>query len=128
MTGGAWCRVLCVDDNRDVAESLVMLLTLVGFDARACFDGASALAEAATFCPHAGVLDLNMPGMNGYELARRLREQLGPRLFLMAVTAVGDPDTDRRVVEAGFNLKLTKPADPNQLLAVLTRFQQALSV
>jgi DNA-binding response OmpR family regulator len=116
-----------VDDNRDVAESLVMLLALVGFDARACFDGAAALAEAAVFRPHAGVLDINMPGMNGYELARRLRAMLGPRLFLMAVTAIGDPDADHRTAEAGFNLRLTKPADPNQLLAVLTRFRQALS-
>src|SRR5688572_21135792 len=115
MAGGAWCRVLCVDDNRDVAESLVMLLTLVGFDARASFDGAAALAEAATFCPHAGVLDINLPGMNGYELARRLRELLGPKLFLMAVTAISDADSDRRAAEAGFNLQLTKPADPNQL-------------
>jgi CheY-like chemotaxis protein len=127
MTGEAGCRVLCVDDNRDVAESLAMLLTLVGFDARASFDGDAALAEAAVFRPHAGVLDINMPGMSGYELARRLRQLLGPRLFLMAVTAVGEPDAERRTAEAGFNLRLTKPADPAQLLAVLTRFRQALS-
>jgi CheY-like chemotaxis protein len=79
------------------------------------------------FRPHAGVLDINMPGMSGYELARRLRQLLGPRLFLLAVTAVGEPDAERRAAEAGFNLRLTKPADPNQLLAVLTRFRQALS-
>jgi two-component system, OmpR family, response regulator len=127
MAGGAGFRVLCVDDNRDVAESLVMLLSLVGFDARACFDGPTALAEAAVFCPHAGVLDINMPGMNGYELARRLRELMGPKIFLMAVTALSDPDSAHRAAEAGFNLRLTKPADPNQLLAVLTRFQRALS-
>lgn len=105
-----------------------MLLALVGFDARACFDGVTALAEAAAFCPHAGVLDINMPGMNGYELARRLRQLMGPNIFLMAVTAIGDPDADRHAAEAGFNLRLTKPADPNQLLAVLTRFQRALAV
>lgn len=128
MTGGAGFRVLCVDDNRDVAESLVMLLRLVGIDARACFDGVAALAEAAAFRPHAGVLDINMPGMSGYELARRLRVLLGPKLFLMAVTAIGDVDSERRAAEAGFNLRLTKPADPNQLLAVLTRFRQALAV
>jgi two-component system, sensor histidine kinase len=65
--------------------------------------------------------------MDGYELARRLRQLLGPRLFLMAVTAIGEPDSERRAAEAGFNLRLTKPADPTQLLAVLTRFRQALS-
>lgn len=127
MIRGARCRVLCVDDNRDVAETLVMLLTLVGFDARACFDGAAALAEAATFCPHAGVLDINMPGMDGYELARRLRELLGPKLFLLAVTAISDADSEHLAADAGFDLRLTKPADPNQLLAVLTRFRKALS-
>jgi len=127
MAWEARVRVLCVDDNRDVAESLVMLLSLVGFDARACFDGPTALAEAAAFRPNAGVLDINMPGMNGYELARRLREMLGPRLFLMAVTAIGDPDAEQRAAEAGFDLRLTKPADPSHLLSVLTRFRQALS-
>jgi two-component system OmpR family response regulator len=127
MEGVSRFRVVCVDDNRDVAESLVLLLSLVGFEARAYHDGSTALSEAATFRPHAGVLDLNMPGMSGYELARRLRELFGPRLFLMAVTAVGDPDADRRAAEAGFDLRLTKPADPAQLLAVLTRVRRALS-
>jgi CheY-like chemotaxis protein len=123
MGRGAGIRVLCVDDNRDVAESLTMLLDLVGFDARACFDGHTALAEAATFRPHVGVLDINMPGMNGYELARRLRDQQGPHLFLMAITATGDPDADHRAIEAGFNLQLTTPADPTQVLAALTRIR-----
>jgi two-component system OmpR family response regulator len=127
MRGVSVFRVLCVDDNRDVAESLVMLLDLVGFDARACFDGPTALAEAAGFRPHAAVLDIHMPLMDGYELARRLRELLGPGVFLMAVTAVTDADAERRAAEAGFDLRLTKPADPNQLLAALARVQDALA-
>ncbi len=126
MAGASGFRVLCVDDNRDVAESLVMLLALVGFDARACFDGPAALAVAADFHPQACVLDLNMPVMSGYELARRLRSLLGPAVFLMAVTAVGDPDADRRVADAGFNLRLTKPADPAVLLGALNRVKTAL--
>ncbi len=127
MRGVSVFRVLCVDDNRDVAESLVMLLDLVGFDARACFDGPTALAEAAGFRPHAAVLDIHMPLMDGYELARRLRELLGPGVFLMAVTAASDADAERRAAEAGFDLRLTKPADPNQLLAALARVQEALA-
>lgn len=128
MIGGARARVLCVDDNRDVAESLVMLLAMVGYEALACFDGPTALVKAMTFCPHAGVLDIHMPGMNGYELARRLREQCGPNLFLMAVTAAGDADAALRAAEAGFNLQLTKPADPAQLLSVLNGFRQTLAL
>jgi CheY-like chemotaxis protein len=127
MGGASAFRVLCVDDNRDVAESLVMLLALVGFEARACYDGPTALREAAGFRPHAAVLDIHMPVMDGYELARRLRELLGPGVFLMAVTAVGEPDAERRAAEAGFNLRLTKPADPKQLLTALTRFQKAIA-
>lgn len=72
-------RVLCVDDNRDVADSTAELLRLVGFEARACYDGPTALAEAAAFLPSVCLIDLNMPGMDGDELATRLRAQAGGR-------------------------------------------------
>lgn len=121
-------RILCVDDNRDVAESLVLLLSLVGYDARACSSGAAALAEAERFHPHAGILDINMPGMDGYELARRLRDQLGPDMLLMAVTALGGPDADDRAAEAGFDLRFTKPADPGELVHALTHLHAAQPV
>jgi len=70
-------RILCVDDNRDAAESLALVLQVVGFQAEAAFDGPSALHALDRFRPHACVSDINMPGMDGYELARRVRQWAG---------------------------------------------------
>jgi CheY-like chemotaxis protein len=112
------CRVLCVDDNRDAASSLAFLLNVVGYDTRACFDGPSALAEAAEFRPDVCMLDISMPGMDGYELARRLRTLLG-RPLLVAVTAVTGADFEQRAAEAGFDRWFAKPADPLEVIAAL---------
>src|SRR5439155_22295325 len=106
-------RVLCVDDNRDAADSEATLLRIVGFDGRACYDGSSALAAAAEFAPDVYLLDLNMPGMTGDELAARLREQAAGRpVLLVAVTAMSNDDSHRRTAAAGFDLHLVKPVDP----------------
>lgn len=118
--GGPPLRVLCVDDNRDAADSTADLLRLVGFEARACYDGPAALAEAAHFLPGVCLIDLNMPGMDGDELASRLREQAGARpLVLVAVTAMGSDECRRRTEAAGFHLHLVKPVDPHDLLRVV---------
>src|SRR5262249_20398803 len=80
-------RVLCVDDNRDSAETMALLLGLLGFDARACYDGRTALEVAAEFQPDVCLLDINMPVMDGNELAGRLRDRYGGRpLLLVAAT------------------------------------------
>lgn len=113
-------RVLCVDDNRDAADTLGVLLELVGFQSRVCYDGASALAMAETFRPDACILDLSMPGMDGIELARRLRERpWGRYLPLVAVTALGNDEARSQTTQAGFDLHLTKPVDPDRLANVL---------
>ena len=84
-------RVLCVDDNHDVADSEADLLRALGYDSRACYSGVSALKEVIRFRPFLCLIDLNMPGMNGDELAIRLREQEGvPPPVLVAVTARSD--------------------------------------
>jgi two-component system OmpR family response regulator len=115
-----FARVLYVDDYRDVADTAVLLLSLLGFDARAAYDGRTALTVAADFCPHVCFLDLNMPGMEGDELVVKLREQAGGRDMLMvAVTAMSGQSTVVRLARAGFHFHLTKPADPESLLAVL---------
>lgn len=102
-------RVLCVDDNRDVADSSVDLLRVVGFEARACYDGPTALVEAAAFQPGVCLIDLNMPGMDGDELAVRLRAWVaGVRLVLVAVTAMSNEESCRRIRDAGFDLHLIK--------------------
>ena len=120
MTTANRPRVLYVDDNQDVADSAAELLRVVGFDAVACYDGVSALALARSFSPDVCMLDLNMPGMAGDELARRLREEAGGRaVVVVAVTAMGDPDARRRTEEAGFQIHLIKPVDPHDLLRVV---------
>jgi two-component system, OmpR family, response regulator len=120
MPSVATCRVLCVDDNQDAASSLAYLLGVVGYDARACFDGPSAITAAAEFRPHVCMLDINMPEMDGYELARRLRGLLDQPL-LVAVTAVTGAEFERRATEAGFDRWFTKPTDPLELIAALPR-------
>jgi CheY-like chemotaxis protein len=113
-------RILCVDDNRDATDSAVELLRLVGFDARACYDGPEALSAAGDFAPDICLLDLNMPGMDGDELARLLRDQAVDRAMLfIAVTARGDRESRRRTADAGFTLHLVKPVDPHQFIQII---------
>jgi DNA-binding response OmpR family regulator len=118
-------RVLCVDDNHDIADSEADLLNIHGFDARACYSGASALREAAEFQPCVCLIDLNMPGMDGDELAVRLRKQEGgPPPVLVAVTARSDEESERRIQEAGLDPHLVKPVDPNKLVAVIDSMKE----
>ncbi len=113
-------RVLVVDDNRDFANSLVTLLQLSGHDARAVYDGASALAAAKEFRPQAVLLDIGLPGASGYEIARQLRsfEDLAP-LTLIALTGYGRDEDRDRVVGAGFDRHLVKPVEPAVLESIL---------
>ena len=113
-------RILCVDDNHDVTDSTVEMLHLVGFEAVACYGGPHALAVAPDFRPDACLIDLNMPGMDGDELAGHLRELFAGRATLfVAVTARGDEESRRRTEAAGFELHLVKPVDPHDLLRVV---------
>jgi ribulose-phosphate 3-epimerase len=112
MDIGSRPRVLYVDDNHDLAESAVELMRLVGFDARFAYDGPSALAVALWFHPDVCILDLNMPGMEGDELAVRLRVQAaGQPVLFVAVTAMGSDESRHRTDAAGFSLHLVKPVD-----------------
>ena len=112
-------RILVVDDNTDAAESLSMLLDLEGHSTRVAHDGASALAVAAEFKPDAVFLDIGMPGMNGYEAARRLRAANGTAIRLIALTGWGAEEDRRLASEAGFDHHLVKPVDPTLLAGVL---------
>jgi signal transduction histidine kinase/DNA-binding response OmpR family regulator len=109
-------RVLVVDDNVDGADSLARLLKLGGHDVRMAHDGPGALAAADTFRPDAVVLDIGLPGMDGYEVARRLRAQtdIGAAL-LVAVTGYGRDEDRRRSLDAGFDHHLVKPVDVEAL-------------
>lgn len=114
---GAPLRILVVDDNEDSAESLAMLLELKGHDARTAHDGPRALAAAAEHRPDVVFLDIGMPGMNGFEVADRLRRQPETRnVLLVAMTGWGQEEDRRRSKEAGFDLHLVKPLDPDAAL------------
>ena len=113
-------RVLIADDNKDAADSLAMLLNLSGHELRVAYSGRAALALAQTFRPHVAVLDIGMPDMSGYEVARELRrESWGAGVCLVALTGWGQPDDRRRAQEAGFDHHLTKPIDPETLAALI---------
>jgi PAS domain S-box-containing protein len=113
-------RILVVDDNRDTADSLEMVLRLMGHDTHAAHDGLEALQVAATFRPHVVLLDIGLPKMNGYETARAIREEpWGERIALIALTGWGQEEDKRRALEAGFDHHLTKPMDPSALEKLL---------
>src|SRR5262249_15366303 len=107
-------RVLIVDDNVDATQTLAMLLRILGQDVRTAHDGPQALEAARDFHPEIAFLDIGLPGMSGYELARRLRQEAGGQaLVLVALTGWGQEEDCRRSRAAGFDEHLTKPADPN---------------
>ena len=105
-----------VDDNADAAESLTELLRVYGHDARMVHDGIAALELVPSFRPDVVFLDIGMPGMDGYEVARRLRRVPGGAdARLIAVTGFGRDEDRRRSHEAGFDRHVTKPLDPRLL-------------
>jgi signal transduction histidine kinase/DNA-binding response OmpR family regulator len=113
-------RVLVVDDNADGAQSLATLLRLSGFRVEVAQSGPAALTTAESFQPDVVLLDIGLPGMDGYEVARRLRaEENGSRRLLVALTGYGREEDRRRSQEAGFDHHLAKPVDPEQLLRLL---------
>jgi CheY-like chemotaxis protein/two-component sensor histidine kinase len=113
-------RILVVDDNEDAAESLGMLLQALGADVRVVHDGVSALEAFSAIEPVVVLLDIGLPGMDGYEVARTLRARFpGHRSTLVALTGWGQDEDRRRVREAGFDHHLVKPADIDALEKVL---------
>lgn len=114
------CRVLVIDDNQDAAETMQMALDLFGYEARTAHDGASGMALAASFQPTVILLDIGLPDMNGYEVARRIRLTAhGAGVFLVAATGWGQDADRQRAREAGFDSHLTKPIDFDQLHQLL---------
>lgn len=110
-------RVLVVDDNQDAATSLALLLQAAGYEVTTSFDGPAALEAARQCRPDACVIDINMPGMNGYEVARRLREMTPDHPPVLAtVTAYNDIQHLDRAADSGFDLHFTKPADPLEVI------------
>jgi signal transduction histidine kinase/ActR/RegA family two-component response regulator len=112
-------RVLVVDDNRDTAKSCAMLIELLGYQVETAHDGPGGLQRARDFRPHVLFLDIGLPGMNGYDLARTLRQEGFEQETMVAVSGYGQPEDRRCSREAGFDHHLVKPVDQNSLLSIL---------
>ncbi|HEU4753713.1 MAG TPA: ATP-binding protein, partial [Armatimonadota bacterium] len=113
--GGA-TRVLVVDDNRDAAEVQAEALRLSGYDVHVAFDGLAAIEAARTYRPHVALLDIGLPRMNGYEVARRLRAHPDTAAIpLVAVTGYGQDQDREEAHRAGFSRYMIKPVDPDEL-------------
>jgi PAS domain S-box-containing protein len=109
-------RILVVDDNRDAADSLALMLQMMGHDTRTAYDGAEAVQAAESFRPEVVLLDIGLPKMNGYEVAGRIRQQpWGASVTLIALTGWGQDEDKRRASEAGFDHHLTKPVEAASL-------------
>ena len=122
-------RILVVDDNRDAALSLAMILKLMGHDSRIAEDGLQAIQVASEYHPELVFLDIGMPRMNGYDACRAIRQLPGgDGMYIVALTGWGQDEDRRKSKDAGFDEHFTKPADPNlitQLLESLPRRDQA---
>lgn len=106
-------RVLVVDDNADAANSLAAILRLSGHDVHIASDGHSAVQIAMRVRPHLVLLDIGLPGLDGFAVARRLRQEFSlDGLMIIAVTGKGEEDDHRRALEAGIDQYLLKPVDP----------------
>jgi len=124
---GASVRILLVEDNRDAAETLTEIMELWGHEVRHAEDGPSAIDEAHSYHPDVVLLDIGLPGMDGYEVARRLRQADLNGVLLVALTGYGQEEDRRRSHEAGFDLHLTKPVDPQELQRLIASVPAALS-
>ncbi|MDB5922615.1 MAG: hypothetical protein JWN13_1551 [Betaproteobacteria bacterium] len=115
------CRILVVEDNEDARGMMQALLTLEGHSVRVAPDGAAALQEAGTWRPDVVLMDIGLPDMIGYDVARRMRQSgLGGHVKLVAITGYGQAQDERRAYEAGFDLHLTKPVSAELLKNVLS--------
>ena len=113
-------RVLLVDDNIDAVESMEILLQAFGYEVATAVHPEHALAKLDSFAPSAAVIDIGLPGMDGYQLATEIRRRLGGKqMRLIAFTGYGGADDIARAKVAGFDAHLVKPVDIDRLLAAL---------
>ncbi len=119
-------RILAVDDNRDAVDSLASMLQIAGHVTRTAYDGLEATEVAEVFRPEVVLLDIGLPKMNGYEVARHIRQQpWGKGMILIALTGWGQEDDKRRATASGFDHHLTKPVEPTALENLLATIGSA---
>ena len=114
-------RVLVVDDNEDAADSLATLLGVMGYEVRTAYDGPEAITAADEFQPAVALLDIGLPQLSGYDIARHVRERRGKDVLLVAITGWGQEGDKLKAREAGFDHHFTKPADFGVLLELIDR-------
>jgi CheY-like chemotaxis protein len=115
-------RVLVVDDNRDAADSMGLLVESAGAATLVAYSGESAIEAIEDFKPTVVLLDLGMPGMDGFEACRRIRQKYGQKVLIVALSGWGQESDKQQAQRAGFDTHLTKPADPSVLEAALSAF------
>jgi len=113
------CRIVVVDDNQDAADMLADLLGARGFPVRTAYNGSDALQVMHEYHPRIGILDIGLPDILGYELAREARRELHDDVLLVAVTGWGAEKDVERAFQAGFDFHVTKPANPDDLIALI---------
>jgi CheY-like chemotaxis protein len=113
-------RILVADDYADGRDMLAFILERAGYIVATAEDGPSALALAAEFQPDVAILDIDMPGLSGYDVAEELRRQRGATLILVALSGMGEAAHKARAAQAGFDRHFTKPVDIQLLSAFLT--------
>jgi two-component system CheB/CheR fusion protein len=120
-------QILIIEDDGDSAESLAFILNAAGHCVRVANDGPKGLHSCKVDAPDVILLDLGLPGMDGFAVAKQLRAQdFSKRPLIIAVTGYGEPEVCLRSYEVGIDLHLLKPVAPQELLAVLKRFQELL--
>ncbi len=120
-------RILLVEDHVDGADSLALLLRLAGHNVEIARDGLAAMDLGPRYRPDVVLLDLAMPRISGYEVARELPGRIPERKpLIVAVTGYGDPESQRRSTEAGIDLHLVKPVDTDYLFGLLERFYRVV--
>jgi len=112
-------RILVVDDNVDAATSLAQLMRAMGHEVFVAHEGRSALSDLSRIRPDMALLDIAMPDMSGYELAREIRSRMGSAVRIVALSGFGLPEDRARALEAGFDQHLVKPADVAFLKSLL---------
>lgn len=120
-------RILLVEDNVDGRESLRLLLAYLGHQVDVAADGVEGVQKALVFQPEIAIVDIGLPQLDGYQVARRIRALMGQSVILIAYTAYDGPDTVQRVTEAGFDAHLVKPIELSELAPWLGDEQEVLA-
>jgi CheY-like chemotaxis protein len=121
-------RIVIVEDNADVREMLRLKLHRLGHAVDAVADGVSGVTAIVDGKPDLALVDIGLPGLDGYEVATQVRQSLGPEVVLVAVSGFGQPEDKRRAFEAGFDEHITKPADVNDIENLLARLPPRLAI